>query len=302
MMSPRAWGQFAAISLLWGVVYLLIKIAGEELSPAALTFVRAVLSCLVLVPLALRRGTFGPLRAQLAPLAVLSVLDVAGPFVLVAAGERAVPSSLAGMLIASVPLLVALLAVRFDDSERVSGLRWAGLVVGFAGVGLVLGVQVAGDARALLGAGAVLLAGLAYAGASLFYKRTFAHEDALGVTAWVFLISAVLLAVPAALTAPAQPPDGGTIAATVALGILCTALVFVLWYRLIADIGAAKATVVTYVNPAVAVVLGVVLLGEPLTAGAVAGLLLVLAGSWLSTGGRPPRLRDRRPAPVPGTG
>src|SRR3954451_2269445 len=294
-MSARSWIQFGAVSLLWGVVYLLIKVAGEELSAATLTFARAVLAAAVLLPIAARRGVLGSLRKRLGAIAILAILDVAAPFVLVAVGERAVPSSLAGMLIATVPILVAVLAVRYDASERVSGTRVVGLLVGIVGVGLVLGVQVAGDTDALIGAGMVLLAGLLYAIASLYYKREFAGEDALGVTTWVFVLSAGMLAVPAAFSAPSHVPGVGTIAAVVALGVFCTAVVFVLWYSLIADIGAGRATVVTYVNPAIAVLLGAVLLGEPLSGGGIAGLLLIVAGSWLSTGGNmPPRLPLRR--------
>ena len=293
-MSARSWVQFGAVSLLWGVVYLLIKVAGEDLSAATLTFARAVLAAAVLLPLAARRGVLGPLRKRLGAITVLAVLDVAAPFVLVAVGERAVPSSLAGMLIATVPILVALLAIRFDASERVGGTRVVGLLVGIVGVALVLGVQVAGDGDALVGSGMVLLASLLYAIASLFYKRSFAGEDALGVTTWVFVVSAAMLAIPAVLTAPSEVPSAGTMAATVALGVACTAVVFVLWYSLIAEIGAGRATVVTYVNPAVAVVLGALLLDEPLSGGGIAGLLLIVAGSWLSTGGNvPPRLLRR---------
>jgi drug/metabolite transporter (DMT)-like permease len=295
-MSARSWVQFGAVSLLWGVVYLLIKVAGEDLSAATLTFARAVLAAAVLLPLAARRGVLRPLRKRLGAITVLAVLDVAAPFVLVAVGERHVSSSLAGMLIATVPILVALLAIRFDASERVGGTRVVGLLVGIVGVGLVLGVQVAGDTDAIVGAGMVLLASLLYAIASLYYKREFAGEDALGVTTWVFVVSAALLAVPAVVTAPSEVPGAGTLAATAALGIACTAVVFVLWYSLIAEIGAGRATVVTYVNPAIAVILGALLLDEPLSGGGIAGLLLIVAGSWLSTGGNvPPRLlRGRR--------
>jgi len=290
-VTARGWVQFATVSLLWGVVYLLIKIAGDELSPAALTFARAVLACAVLLPLAARRGVLGPLRARLPTITVLALLDVAVPFVLIALGERWVPSSLAGILIATVPLLVAVLALRWDHTERVDRPRLLGLIVGLVGVALLLGVQVAGDAKGLLGAGLILLASLMYAAASLLYKREFSGDDAMGVTTWVFVVSASLLAVPAALTAPSGVPSAGTLAAVLALGVFCTAIVFVLWYSLIASVGAGRAAVVTYVNPAVAVVLGVLLLDESLSGGGVAGLLLILAGSWLSTGGRlPPRL------------
>ena len=164
-MTARGWAQFAAVSLLWGVVYLLIKIAGDELSAPALTFARAVLACAVLLPLAARRGALAPLRPRLGTITVLALLDVAVPFVLIALGERWVPSSLAGILIATVPLLVALLALRWDHTERVDRTRLLGLVVGIVGVALLLGVQVAGDAKGLLVAGLILVASLMYAAA-----------------------------------------------------------------------------------------------------------------------------------------
>src|SRR5437763_15445835 len=147
-ISARSWVQFGCVSLLWGVVYRLIKVAGDELSAPALTFARAALAAAVLLPIAVRRGALGPLRRRLGAIALLAMLDVAAPFVLVAVGERAVPSSLAGMLIATVPILVAVLALRFDASERVDRRRPGGLVVGLLGVGLVLGGQVAGHPRA----------------------------------------------------------------------------------------------------------------------------------------------------------
>jgi len=285
-MSPRGWAQFAAVSFLWGFVYLLIKIVGEEVSAFPLTFSRALLSVLILVPLAQRRGTLLPLRDRFGALVVLALLDVAGPFVLVAVGERTVPSSLAGMLVASVPIFVALLALRFDHSERVGGVRLVGLLIGIVGVGLLLGVQAANDGEQLLGAGMILLASLLYASASLYYRRAFAGADAIGVTAWVFVITAAILVVPAIATAPSEVPSLGTLAALLALGTLCSAVVFVLWYQLIDEVGAGRATVVTYVNPAIAVLLGVLLLDESLTAGAVAGLVLIVGGCYLSTGGR----------------
>jgi drug/metabolite transporter (DMT)-like permease len=285
-VSPRGWAQFAAVSLLWGFVYLLIKIVAEEVSAFPLTFSRALLSVLILVPLAQRRGTLLPLRDRFGALLILALLDVAGPFVLVAVGERTVPSSLAGMLVATVPIFVALLALRFDHSERVGGLRLAGLGVGIVGVALLLGVQVVSHADQILGAGMILLASVLYAGGGLYYRRAFAGADAIGVTAWVFVITAAVLVVPAIASAPTEIPSLGTLAALMALGTLCSAVVFVLWYQLIDEVGAGRAAVVTYVNPAIAVLLGVVLLGEGLTGGAVAGLVLIIGGSYMSTGGR----------------
>jgi len=300
----RAWIAFATVSVLWGLPYLFIKVAVDEVSPAAVVFARAALGAALLAPLAMRTGALIGLRARWRSILVLAALDMAGPFLLISAGQRHIPSSLAGILVASVPLLVAVLALWVDHSERVRGVRLVGLFVGFAGVVMLLGVEVSASGPALVGALLVLGASLSYAAATLFYKRELTDASPLGVVTVSLSLSAAMLAVPAALTAPAQVPSAGALASLVVLGVFCTALAFWVFYRLVGDVGAGKAAVITYVAPAVSVLAGVLVLGEALTAGAVAGLLLILAGSYLSTGGRlPPRLpalgRRRTPARPP---
>lgn len=227
------------------------------------------------------------------------MLEVVIPFPLIAYAEQHVSSSLAAILISSLPLTIALLAMRFDHEERVRGARLAGLVVGLTGVVVLLGLDVAGDTQELIGALAILIGVLGYAAGPLVLKRHLRDLDPLGPIAAAMGVATVLLAPAAALTAPTEVPGGGAIAALVALGLLCTALAFLLMFMLVADVGPSRASIITYINPIIALALGVAFLGESITLGAMAGLLLILAGSLLATGGRlPPGLRrgERYPA------
>jgi drug/metabolite transporter (DMT)-like permease len=287
-MSARAWMLFGVVSLLWGVPYLFIEIAVEEVSPTFLAFARVALAAAVLAPIAVRRGALRGLGARWKALTAFAVFEVVVPFPLIGFGQQYVSSSLAAILISSLPLIIALLALRVDPEERVSGLRLVGLGVGLAGVVLLLGLDVAGSRDELLGAGAILLATVGYAIGPMIVKRRFSDVDPVGSVTGAMLVAAILLAPPALAAAPSSVPSAGVLAALAVLGAACTALAFLLYFTLIATVGPSRASVITYVNPAVAVALGVALLGEDITGGMVAGLLLILAGSWLSTGGRQP--------------
>lgn len=290
-MSRRAWALFVAMSLIWGVPYLLIKVAVAELSPLEVVFARVVIAALVLLPVALARRALAGLRPRLGWLVGLALLEVALPFPLIAAAEQRIPSSLTGILISVEPLFIALLALRFDAGERVSGVRLVGLLIGLAGVVTLLGLDLAGSASELVGAGMVLLATLCYAGGAMVVQRGLRDVDPLGVSTAALLISALLLAPLAWWSLPATPPRAVVLAALVALGAVCTAVAFILFFALIAAAGPGRASVITYVNPAVAVALGIVVLGEPLTVATVAGFLLIIVGCWLSTGSVPPGAR-----------
>jgi drug/metabolite transporter (DMT)-like permease len=180
------------------------------------------------------------------------------------------------------------LALRVDPEERVSGLRLVGLGIGLLGVVLLLGLDVAGSREELIGAGAILLATVGYAIGPMIVKRRFSDVDPLGSVTGAMVVAGLLLAPPALASAPSSMPSAGALASLVVLGVACTALAFIFYFTLIARVGPSRASVITYVNPAVAVALGVALLGEDITGAMVAGLLLILAGSWLSTGGRRP--------------
>jgi drug/metabolite transporter (DMT)-like permease len=312
-VTPRGWAAFAAVSVLWGIPYLFIKIAVDHgATPSFVAFGRVALAAAILLPLAVRAGALRGLGRRRRPLMAFAAVEIAIPFPLIAFGEQHVSSSLTAILIATVPLTVAVLALRFDRSERVDRSRMGGLLVGLAGVVLLLGVDVAGSADELLGAAAILVAVVGYAAGPLIVKRALADVDPLGPVAAALAISAVMLAPFAVVDLPATTPEASALWSIAVLGVACTALAFIADFILIAEVGASRATVITYVNPIVAVALGVALLGESLTFAAVAGLLLILAGSWLATGGGVPPglsavLRERsgrtprRPRTAPGT-
>ena len=205
-MPIRGWALFAALSLLWGVIYLLLKVLGDDIAPATLTFLRCVLAAALLFPLALRAGTLPSLRVHWRALLTMALLGVVIPFVSLAAGVNHVTSGLASILGATTPILIVLLAIPFDRSERVGMVQALGLLVGISGIVLLFGGGVAGDSDAVLGAALVLFASLVYAGATLYYKHAFHDLHPVGLMSWVFLLSAVLLAVPAALDPPARVP------------------------------------------------------------------------------------------------
>jgi drug/metabolite transporter (DMT)-like permease len=287
-MSTRAWMLFAAVSVLWGIPYLFIKLAVEELSPTAVAFGRVALGFAVLLPYAWHRGALRALGARWRPMLVYTVVEIVLPWPLIGFGEQRVSSSLAAILIAAVPLVIALMALRFDPDERAEGSRLLGLLIGFAGVVTLLGLDVAGRPGELLGAAAILTAAVGYACGPMIIKHRLADLDPLGPVTASLGLATVLLAPAALMSAPAEVPSADAIVSVVVLGLICSALAFLCFFALIADVGPGRATVITYVNPVVAVALGVTLLGERIGATAVAGLLLILAGSWLSTGGRMP--------------
>jgi drug/metabolite transporter (DMT)-like permease len=299
-MTRRAWAAFAAMSVIWGMPYLFIKVAVDDgVSPAFLSFARVLLAAVVLLALAWRAGALASLRGHWKWVAAYAVAEIALPFPLIAAGEQRVSSSLAAILIACVPLLVAVIAIRYDASERATGIRLVGLFVGLAGVIALVGIDVAGKTDELIGTGLIVVAAVGYAIGPMVLKRKLSHLDARATMGGSLAIAAALLAIPAALSLPSEVPTPEATFSLIFLGLVCTALAFVVFSVLIGEAGPSRALVITYVNPVVAVALGVAILGERPGTGAVAGLLLILAGSWLSTDGRlPPGLRRRASATI----
>src|SRR3984885_3747982 len=301
-MTRRAWAAFAAASIIWGVPYLFIKIAVDHgVTAPDLAWGRVTLGAIVLLTLAWRAGTLASVRTRWRWLLAFAVAEVAIPFPMLAIGEERVPSSLAAIMVATVPLIGALLAMRFDHSERPTPVRALGLAIGFAGVIALVGIDVAGHGGELLGIGAIMITATGYAIGPLLVKHRLAGLDPRATMGASLAMASAILLPWAALDTPSRAPSAGAIGAVVVLGLLCTAIGFVVYAILIGEAGTRRATVITYVNPVVAVALGVLLLGEHPGAGAVAGLLLILAGGWLATDGRLPpglsRLLARTPRP-----
>ena len=287
-MTTRGWLLFGAMALVWGVPYMFIKLAVEEgLSPAFIAWARVAIATLLLVPLAWRAGALRGLARRWRPLLAFALVEIVVPFPLIGAGEQRVSSSLTAVLIATVPLIIALIALRFDAEERASGRRLIGLLIGIGGVIQLLGVDVAGRFDEMVGAALVLTAAVGYAIGPMIAKRWLGDLPGLGSSAAAVAVAALLLTPLALASAPAAAPSTIALVSLLVLGVVCSALAFLLFFALIAEVGPGRASVITYVHPAVALLLGLGVLQERVGPATLAGLLLILAGSWLSTHRRP---------------
>jgi len=292
-VSRRGWLLFAAMSVIWGIPYLLIKVAVAGVPVPVLVLARVSVSAALLLPVAMRRRQLGMLRSHLPWLAAFAVVEIMVPWFLLSAAETRLTSSLSGLLIASVPVIVAVLSRLTGDAERLSAVRWTGLLVGLGGVALLVAPGIAGGSAASVTE--VLVVAVCYATGPLIVSRKLSELPSLAVTAACLGFAAVVYAPLAALDWPSALPSGQVLAALGGLAVVCTALAFLLFFRLIAEAGPARASVITYINPAVAVALGVGILGERVTAAMLVAFALILAGSVLAT--RPSK-RGNRPGTV----
>ncbi len=279
-MSRRGWWLFAAMSLIWGVPYLLIKVAVGGVAPPVLVLARVGIGAALLLPIAVRRRELGALRPHWRWLALFATVEIIVPWLLLSEAETRLSSSLSGLLIASVPILVAVLSRLTGSRDKLTGARWTGLLVGLGGVALLVGGGASGAASSVA---EVLTVALCYATGPLIAARKLSELPPLGMTAACLAFAAVVCAPFAALTWPSAMPAGKVLAALAGLAVICTAVAFLGFFALIAEAGPARATVITYVNPAVAVVLGVLVLGERLTVPMAAAFVLILSGSVLAT-------------------
>lgn len=288
-MSRRGWVLFIALGIIWGTPYMLIKVAVGELSPASVAFARTAIGAVALLPLATRRGQLRVLRPHWRALLAFTTVEVCLPLLLLAYAEQDLSSSLTGLLLAAVPLIGALL-VWAVGHESISGRRLAGLVAGFAGVAALVGFDV--EASSPLPVIAVGITAIGYAAGPLILGRQLAGLPGLGIMATSSVIAAVIYAPAGIVQWPADSPSGQVWLSVLGLGIGCTAVAYVVQYALVQEVGPARATVITYVNPAVALLLGVLVLSERITMITVIGFALILAGSFLATS------RDRPASPA----
>jgi drug/metabolite transporter (DMT)-like permease len=280
-VSRRGWALFVAMCLIWGIPYLLIKVAVSDLSPVTLVFFRTAIGAVLLVPLAAGRGNLKPLLPHWRAILIYTVVEVALPWLLLSDAETRLSSSLTGLLIAAVPFVGVLLGWLTGAGERFDARRLFGLLIGFIGVAALVGLNV--SARDFGAVGEVGLVAVGYALGPMIISRRLSHLPALGVVAVSLALPAVAYA-PLGLThLPGAFPSLPVLVSVAVLGVVCTAIAFLLFFALIAEVGNVRATTITYVNPAVALALGVILLGEPFTVGAVVGFGLILLGLFLAT-------------------
>jgi drug/metabolite transporter (DMT)-like permease len=290
-MSRRGVVLFASMCVIWGIPYLLIKVAVDELSPVMLVLARTAIAALLLLPIAAARRELRPLLPFWLPILAFAAIEMALPWFLIAEAERTISSSLTALLIAGVPLVGAVIARTSGDRERLGPQNLAGLLLGVLGVAAIVGLDF--ESTSLGSVAEIGVVAVCYAVGPVILQRWLSGLPALGVIAASLGLTAVVFAPLAAVVPGSGSPSADAVAAVVALALICTALAFLVFFALIAEIGPVRATVITYVNPAVAAVLGVVVLDESLTAGMGVGFALVLAGSVLATrpsgsGRRPP--------------
>lgn len=296
-MPPRPLLALLLLAATWGGSYVLIAVALRSTTPAALTLFRFLPAAVLVVAYAASRGQLGGLRRRWKAVVLLAIVQQAAPMLLIAVGEQRISSGLAGTLVAVTPLWGALLAPVLGG-PRPTRIGWTGLLVGLGGVALLLGATT--DGAAALGAVLVMLAAVGYAVGAAWTARRFPDVPRLGLLAGVLTCSTVLLVPPVLLDPPARLPALEGVAAIAVLGVVSTGAAFVLMYWLIEQVGPERTTLVTYLAPVFAVGYGVLLLGEPLTANASEGLVLVVGGAYLA--GRRPTPRDAPvvpPVPLP---
>jgi drug/metabolite transporter (DMT)-like permease len=279
-VSRKGWLLFAAMCVVWGIPYLLIKVADESVSVPVVVFSRTALGALVLLPAALRTGQFGALRRHWRPLLAFAVLEIIGPWGLLSAAEKQIPSSLAGLLIAAVPMIGIVISRLTGGTEVLSPRRWTGLVIGLIGVAVLAAPDLRGSGWPIA---EILLVTVGYASAPLIAARKLAEVPVLPMTTACLGLAAVVYAPAAIVSWPGTMPPGRVLAALAALGLVCTACAFVVFLQLIKEVGPSRATLFTYVNPAVAVAAGAALLGEPFTAAIAVSFALILVGCYLAT-------------------
>ena len=279
-MSRRGWVLFIAMGVIWGIPYLLIKVAVAEFSPAALVLARTVLAAALLLPIAAMNAQLRPLLPFWRPLLVYTVIEICIPWLLLSYAELRLSSSLTGLLVAAVPLVGAVL-VWATGHERIEGRRVAGLLVGFAGVAALVGFDV--DAGDLGSVAAIVVVAFCYALGPLILSRYLSSLPGLGVVAASLAITAVIYLPFGWSQWPSSPVSVQAWLSVIALAVVCTAIAFVVFFQLIAEVGPARAVVITYVNPAVALVLGAIVLDEAVTVPILAGFALILVGSVLAT-------------------
>jgi drug/metabolite transporter (DMT)-like permease len=287
--------MFAAMSVIWGVPYLLIKVAVGGVSVPVLVLARVGIGAALLLPVAMRRKELASIGPAWRWLVLFALVEIIMPWYALSEAERGISSSLTGLLIASVPIIIAVLSLFLRSGDRLSPVRWTGLLIGLGGVAMLAGPHLVGSSatgNAARSVGEVLFVALCYATGPLIANTKLTDVPPIAMTATCLALASVVYAPLAALTWPSTVPSASVLLSMAGLAVVCTAAAFLIFFRLIAEVGPARASVFTYINPAVAVTLGVAVLGEHVTPLMLAAFATILAGSVLAT--RPTRPRTAR--------
>jgi len=287
-MSRRGLTLFIALSVIWGTPYLFIRIAVEYVEPSVMVALRVALAAVLLLPVALMRGQFRGIRPYLPWIGVFAVVEITGPFLMLGYAETVLASSTTALLIAAVPIVAAVLARSLGLDARLGGIRVLGLAIGITGVAVLVGFDIPGDQWWAVGAAAITVVG--YALGPIVISTKLSDAPPLAVISLALAANAIVYAPIAWVQRPTESVPASAWWSIAVLGVLATAIAFLIFFALVAEVGPSRMTVITFLNPAVAVLLGVVVLSEPITLGLILGFPLVLLGSYLAT--RP----DRNPA------
>ena len=298
-MTRRGIVLFAAMAVMWGIPYLLIRVAVAEVSPAVLVFARTGIAAALLVPVALLRGNLRTVLRHWPWVVAFAAIEIAIPWVLLGSAEQRISSSLAGLLIAGVPLVGATIAAILGGPDRVGRRQLVGLLVGFAGVAAIAGGDFESDNAIAIVQVAVVV--VCYAAGPFILSRRLVGVPSIGIMALSLSLVALAYLPFAILSWPAARPSQAALASIMVLAVVCTAAAFLVFAALIGEVGPVRATVITYVNPAVAAVLGVLVLGETLTPAMLVGFALAIVGSVFATRrpGRSEAEMANIPAPAP---
>jgi len=280
-MTRRGLALFIALSIIWGTPYLFIRVAVASVEPSVMVALRVGMAALLLLPIAAARGEFRGIRPYLPWVALFAIVEITGPFLLLGYAETALTSSTTALLIAAVPIVAAILARSLGLDRRLGTWRMLGLAVGFSGVAVLVGLDIPRDQAWAVAAAAITVLG--YALGPMIISTKLAGAPGLAVITLALALNAVIYAPIAWVQRPTSPVPAEAWWSIVLLGVPCTAIAFIIFFALVREVGPSRMTVITFLNPAVAVVLGVIVLAEPITLGLVLGFPLILLGSYLAT-------------------
>ena len=282
-MSRRNWFLFIFVGFLWGIPYLLIKVAVEELSPTIIVLSRVVIGSAILIPIAMKRGSLMPAIKAWRYVIPYAIGEMIGPWFLITAAEEKMTSGLAGLLVATVPIWATLIASLHGDKTVWQSKRLVGILIGFIGIVLVVGIESFSGRQSIVAIFMILIAAIGYAWAVTMVTTKIPHIEPISINA-VAMVFTVFVYLPFLfLHMPEKVPSTEALGSVIILGLFPTALAFILFFQLIKDIGTARGSLVTYLNTAFAVMLGVIILNEPFTLGIAIGLPLVLIGSYFAS-------------------